>query len=213
MSPGERTCPNCGNEAGPGVTGPRSAKPGPLPKPELSQARDEEIELELSEVTSERPIPKAAPTAKPKKKNPAPMRKRGPSPAFALDANGVRSLLAEQPGALEPGLVAYYQDGKPVGAGYSTPVGDIDLLATAKSGDLVVVSVMEKSQGEELVAEVLKRLGWVRKHLSEADGVKVRGYVLCDEPPENLSYTAAAVADTVAFKTYKVAVSFDDVEI
>ena len=41
----------------------------------------------------------------------------------------------------------------------------------------------------------------------------VRGIVLCEEPPENLSYTAAAVADTVAFKTYRLALSFDDIEI
>ncbi len=72
--------------------------------------------------------------------------------------------------------------------------------------------ISEKNQGDELVAEVLKRVGWIRKHLGEKDQ-RVRGIVLCEDPPENLSYTAAAVADTVSFKTYRVALTFEDLKI
>ncbi|MCH8132763.1 MAG: DUF91 domain-containing protein [Myxococcales bacterium] len=135
------------------------------------------------------------------------------TPFFAPDPAGLRTLLIEQPDALEPGLNLYCNDdGTPVGADYSTGVGDIDLLATDSEGGLVVVMISEKNQGDELVAEVLKRVGWVRKHLGEEDQ-RVRGIVLCEDPPENLSYAAAAVADTVSFKTYRVALTFEDLEV
>jgi hypothetical protein len=218
LGPGERHCPNCGNDAGPGVTAPRS-KPGPLPASDLSKStdpNDDDMELELNEVSGEVSVPPSPPprtAPKAQKRAPAAKSSRPAAPPLTLDAAGLRALLFEQPGALEKGLCVYREGGKAVGAGYSSPVGEIDLLATDASGDIVVVTVMEKNRGEELLAEVLKRLGWARKHLAEAEGKKVRGIVLCGEVPEDLSYTAAAVADTVAFKTYRLALSFDDVEI
>jgi hypothetical protein len=97
--------------------------------------------------------------------------------------------------------------------GYATGVGAIDLLATDGRGNLVAVIVSEKGRGEEdLVAEVLQRIGWLRKHLCEARQ-QVRAIVLVEEPPASLPYAAAAVADTVSFKTFRVALVFEDVEL
>ncbi len=89
---------------------------------------------------------------------------------------------------------------------------DGSLLATSEAGELVVVMISEEQDGEELIAEVLQRIGWVRKHVCDEEN-RVRGIVLCEQAPESLSYTAAAVADTVQFKTYRVALSFEDLEI
>ncbi|MDZ4340133.1 MAG: hypothetical protein U1B94_07960 [candidate division NC10 bacterium] len=134
------------------------------------------------------------------------------SPVFRLDPPGLRELLATQPEMLEPGLKPITdKSGKPVGAGFSTAVGTIDLLAWDKSGAFVVVMVAEPGQGEELVRDTLQRVGWVRKHLGNAKQ-PVRGIVLIEGVPEKLSYAAAAVADTLAFKTYRMAVRFEDVE-
>jgi RecB family endonuclease NucS len=215
MSPGDRHCPNCGNDAGLGSTAPGTSKPGPLPSAGLSRANepDDDIELELDEVSGDASLDKPKPTVR--TATPAP-RKSEPAHAgspFSIDGTGLRGLLAEQPGALEKGLRVFREDGKAVGAGYKSPVGEIDLLATDSSGNIVVVCVMEKTQSDELLADVLKRLGWARKHLASGGGKRVRGIVLCAEAPEDLSYTAAAVADTVSFKTYRLALSFDDVEI
>jgi hypothetical protein len=136
-----------------------------------------------------------------------------PLPVFALDAAGLRKLLARQPELLEPGLSVFTDErGMPVGAGYSTRVGDIDLLARDKSGAFVVVRVADREGGEELVAETLQRIGWVRKHLGKGKQ-KTRGIVLVEQAPENLSYTAAGVVGTITFKTYRIAVTFQDVEI
>ncbi len=221
MSPGERTCPNCGNDAGPGASFSRKPKTRALPKRKLPQRNTptDEIELELNEVTNEPPgsTPPPRPAAGgAAKRKAAPKRKpsAGSAPLFEPDPDGLRILLGEQPQALEEGLTVFRdRDGDTVGSAFASPVGRIDLLAKDAEGDLVVVTIMEKGRGDELVAEMLKRLGWVRKHLAEADGLRVRGIVLCDEPPDDLSYTAAAVADTVTFKTYRVALTFDDIEI
>jgi hypothetical protein len=230
LGPGERTCPNCGNDAGPEATMARASRPTPLPSPGLSTAKDPdeeiEVELELNEVTGELPAepkpaePKPAepkPAAKPKTapatSQAAAQKPSGSAPLFAPDPAGLRALLVEQPEALEEGLGVFRNDdGIPAGAEYSTGVGDIDLLATDARGDLVVVMISEKGQGEELVAEVLQRVGWVRKHLGE-DGKKVSGIVLCEEPPESLSHAAAAVSDTIRFKTYRVALTFEDLDV
>jgi RecB family endonuclease NucS len=136
-----------------------------------------------------------------------------PLPVFALDPPGLRKLLGRQPELLEPGL-SVFTDGRgiPVGAGYSTRVGEIDLLARDTSGALVVVRVADREGGEELVAETLQRIGWVRKHLGKGKQ-KTRGIILVEHAPENLSYTAAGVAGMITFKTYRIAVTFQDVEI
>jgi hypothetical protein len=131
-----------------------------------------------------------------------------------MGPEGLRSLLADQPELLEPGLRVFRDDaGAPAGVGYATGVGAIDLLATDGRGNLVAVIVSEKGRGEEdLVAEVLQRIGWLRKHLCEARQ-QVRAIVLVEEPPASLPYAAAAVADTVSFKTFRVALVFEDVEL
>jgi RecB family endonuclease NucS len=136
-----------------------------------------------------------------------------PIPVFGLDPPGLRKLLGRQPELLEPGLSVFTDEkGRPVGAGYSTRVGEIDVLARDTSGALVVVRVADWEGGEELVAETLERIGWVRKHLGK-NKQKTRGIVLVEQAPENLSYTAAGVAGTITFKTYRIAVTFEDVEI
>jgi hypothetical protein len=220
LGPGDQTCPNCGNEAPAEPAFSRSKVPPGLPSADLSTAKDrdreEDVELELDDVTAEVPLEEAPPPparARTTGKKPSARKNTAEgAPLFAPDAAGLRALLAEQPGALETGLGVFRaEDGAPVGVGYSSGVGDIDLLATDASGDLVVVMISEKGQGEELVAEVLQRVGWVRKHMGGGDK-KVRGIVLCEEAPESLSYTAAAVADTVSFKTYRVALAFEDLE-
>jgi hypothetical protein len=202
---------------------------------------EDEVELELDEVTGDpvparspatsvppptptptpTPTPSAArpsrPTPKPPRGESKPVRRKpaGAAPLFSPDAASMRALLSEQPEMLEPGLRVFANDeGVAVGAGYATDVGTIDLLATDRRGDLVVVMISEKeeTEGEDLVSEVLRRLGWVRKHLGGGKK-KVRGIVLCVDVPEDLSYAAAAVIDTVAFKTYRVALTFEDLEV
>jgi hypothetical protein len=205
ISPGERTCPNCGADVR-GVSGnhpaPRRSR---LPPSPLATTHPE-AELELDEVagtsqggSSGPATPKAIP---------------GRSATPGMGPAGLRALLADQPELLEPGLRVYRDEsGAAVGVDYTTGVGSVDLLAHDVRGNLVAVVVAEKGQGEEeLVAEVLQRVGWLRKHLCDPHQ-QVRAIVLVEEPPASLPYAAAAVADTVAFKTFRMALLFEDVEL
>jgi hypothetical protein len=188
-----------------------------LPSADLSTARAEaEDELvELNELSGELPKVEPAPrrsqqAAALQTVTPKP---RVAKPLVAPDASGLRRMLAEDPSALEAGLAVYCDaEGTPLGAGYTSGVGEIDLLAKDPDGELVVVMISDEQQGEALVAEVLQRIGWVRKHVAAGKN-RVRGIVLCEHAPEGLSYTAAAVADTVRFKSYRIALSFEDLEI
>jgi hypothetical protein len=129
---------------------------------------------------------------------------------FRLDPQDVLRQLIDQPGLIEEGLEIYTKDGKSVGAGFPTAVGDIDLLARDDSGAWVVVAVAEPERGKEIVGDLLQRIGWVRRHLGQS-GEEVRGIVLLDNLPDDLGYTAAAVADTVEFKLYQLALTFEPV--
>jgi predicted nucleic acid-binding Zn-ribbon protein len=128
------------------------------------------------------------------------------------DAEGLRGMLAEQPDLLEPGLSIYTSEkGTPQGIGYTSAVGEIDLLAWDAQGGLVVVMVAGRDVGTDLISGMLQRIGWVSKHLS-GKAQRVRGIVLLEEVDESIAYAAAAVGDTLSFKTWQVALTFDDVE-
>ena len=149
----------------------------------------------------------------PKKKPATPSRKTSADSLDRPDPDAVRALLAENPALLEDGMSVFCgAGGKAVGASYSTEVGVIDLLATDAKGGLVVIMIAEKGQAEELIPEVLKRIGWVGKHLAKGKN-KVRAIVLVEEAPESLNYAAAAVSGTVSFKTYQVSLCFQDLEV
>jgi hypothetical protein len=227
LDEGERTCPACGHvmkgagrekdrEASRGRGGSVAEGAEGGGKESTGREADAEREEKGDRGRAAGKVPEAPPKvseAPPQVPEAAPKVSEAPSPVFALDAAGLRRLLARQPDLLEAGLGVFADDkGKPVGVGYATPVGDIDLLARDGSGILVVVRVADRGVGEELIAETLQRIGWVRKHLGKGKQ-KVRGIVLVEHAPDNLSYTASAVAGTITFKTYRVAVAFDDVEM
>lgn len=217
---GHKSCPHCGAEIRNATGGSGASRATVLPAPELSTARDDTDEVVDLDETADEEAPTPAPRRK-SKKPAAPRKPAAPSkpepeatPMIATDAEGLRAMLVESPELLEPGLEIYRDaEGTPLGAGYASGVGDIDLLARGTNKDLVVVMISDAGDdGEGLVAEVLQRIGWVRKHVA-TEKETVRGIVVCEQAPESLTYTAAAVADTVRFKTFRVALTFSDLEL
>lgn len=239
IAPGAGHCPNCGTAAKRAAKSDpdANAKPAPLPlarpvdlddeieipeleetKPEVpadepsprrveSSARDEEIELD--EPAPVKPVPSAKPTPAAKA---VPAARTAPAPGAAPEDSMLRTMLRDHPGSLESGLEVHCDDGgAPIGVDFSTDVGTIDLLARDGSGAFVVVMIAEADHGEAAIREILQRVGWVRRHLAEDH--RVRGTVLLDREPDDLSYLAAAVADTVSFKTYRIALAFDDLTV
>ena len=220
LDEGVLNCPNCGHAVdakggGAKQKGAEAVKPATPPPPGSVVDVEVDVEEELAEPDAESDVAVDLDLGIEEEVEQG-FRPRGSvvsTPIFTLDAAGLRKMLARQPELLEPGLnIVTDEKGRPVGSGYATEVGTIDLLARDVRGTLVVVTVAESAQGEEIVAEMLQRIGWVRKNLGKGKR-KVRGIVVMEQVPKNLSYAAAAVADTIAFKTYWVALTFGDVEI
>ena len=125
----------------------------------------------------------------------------------------IRRMLVEDPELIEEGLRVYTDDkGAAVGVGFSTPVGTIDLLARDANESLVIVLVADLGREAELAAQILQCMGWVGKHLVRAKHT-VRGMILASEVPESLLYAAAALPDSVAIVTYRMALTFEPVEV
>jgi len=202
-SPGQRKCPNCGRALAP----PSSSQTDTSAMLARRTESQTDTEIDLEEPAPPRPTSGAGSSG-----SASSSRSGSTGQSLTPDPVSIRRLLAEDPGLLERNLsVLADQKGTPIGMDYTTEVGDIDLLARDAGGSLVVVMVSKGGAGTDMIAEILQRIGWVRKHLAKVkEGV--RGIVLMESAPKDLSYTAAAVADTVSFKTYKMSLSFDDVE-
>ena len=225
---GLRACPSCGRRAADfatdaGSTGPgfSAGTTGPLPPAEpLDDGMETEVGFDLEPEAHERveahrsPRRAKRPVSRSRKPDTPSLvgRVREPGPSvLALEASQVRTLVVEQPGLLEKGLCIHSDaEGHPAGVDYQTPVGGIDLLACDEQGDFVVVMVPSPAEVDDIVPEILQRIGWVRRHL--ADGADVRGIVVLRQLPEALAYAAAGVAGTVRFKAFRVALSFHDIK-
>jgi len=213
---GQQSCPACGRTArssAGGSTASREKASDPLPLTErLVKSPSKDAEASSPGVARKSPKPRKAKFRAERPATAASKPDVGPS-LFSVNPAELRTLLIDQPELLEPGLCLLSGDsGQSVGARYATDVGEIDLLAVDERGDYVVVMVAERDPGTELIGDLLQRVGWVRKHLIK-DGSEVRAIVLTEPLSDEVRYSAAAVAGTVDFKTYRVALTFDDLEI
>lgn len=121
----------------------------------------------------------------------------------------LKETLAACPELLEPGLRLAMEPAKSVS--YQTKVGEIDLLLVDEKDCLIVLMIPESTCMTEALGEILPRMGWVVRHI--ADGYSsVRGIVLLGRVPGEIDYAAAAVADSVSFRTYRMALRFDSLE-
>lgn len=132
---------------------------------------------------------------------------------LSLGAEQLRHMIGEQPDLIEPGLRVLGEEGRrQLGVVGGAELGDLDLLARSDSGDWVVVMVAEGSPQPAVVSDVLRCVGWVRKHLCEAEDT-ARAIVLVEGMNEELGYAASAVGDAISFRTWRVSVAFDPVEV
>jgi uncharacterized Zn finger protein (UPF0148 family) len=206
---GTLLCPSCGRRASDhsADAGSSGSAATPLPPSPTEPEELEEIDLELDEDDVVR-------HARPKAPSPPPSAPtvQAPTVQAPVDMVQVRSMLAEQPGLLEKGLGLHADDeGDPLGIDFPTPVGSIDLLARDRKGGFVVVHVPAPDEVGDSVSGMLRRMGWVRKHLA-GSSEEVRGIVVVNQLPEELAYAAAGVGGAVAFKGVQLALTFHDLE-
>ncbi len=74
------------------------------------------------------------------------------------------------------------------GQQYHTGIGSIDILAVEpKSSSFVVIELKKGRPSDQVVGQILRYMGWVKKNLCK-DGQAVRGLVICRDSDVRLSY-------------------------
>jgi len=89
------------------------------------------------------------------------------------------------------------------GQQYTTDIGSIDILAVEpKSKSFVVLELKKGRPSDQVVGQVLRYMGWVKKNLCAA-GQGVKGIVICRESDPKLSYVLE-VTSNVEVQYYNV---------
>ena len=199
---------------------------------ELDEVVDEDVTVVAEASASPKQSPRAHREARQQRTRPgkravaAP--KRAPKPSRPARSTGgdatisgvtpsideVKGLVAQQPELLEAGLRLHSIDGHAAGEPFPTDVGDVDLLALDDAGGLVAIMVATSADAvsKQIVGETLQRVGWLSRHAAD-EGQEVRAIVLVDALPEEVEYAAAAVGDAIDFKTWRVSVRFDSLDL
>jgi RecB family endonuclease NucS len=95
---------------------------------------------------------------------------------------------------LEPGLVLYSKDGMHGQQLDTSVVGRLDLLASDKDGNLVVIELKVGRADDRAIAQTMRYMGWVQRELSE--GKTVRGILVAREFSEGSKFAAVALPGT-----------------
>lgn len=74
------------------------------------------------------------------------------------------------------------------GQQYATDIGPIDILAVEQgSRSFVVIELKKGRPSDQVVGQILRYMGWVKKNLC-SNGQGVKGLVICRDPDSKLSY-------------------------
>jgi hypothetical protein len=71
-----------------------------------------------------------------------------------------------------------------------TDVGRLDLLCSNE--DYVVVELKKSKAGSSIIDQISRYMGWVKKHIAEKEGRRVRGIIVVGKKDSYLEYAAAA---------------------
>lgn len=107
-------------------------------------------------------------------------------------------------------LSIYKDTDKNDGQQYATDIGLIDILAVEKkSRSFVVIELKKGRPSDQVVGQVLRYMGWVRKNLC-TNGQPVKGLVICREPDPKLSY-AIDMTNNIDVRYYEVSFKLKEV--
>jgi restriction system protein len=102
-----------------------------------------------------------------------------------------------------------YEDAEGVrGQQYPTDVGPIDILALeVDSNSLVVIELKRGRTSDQVVAQILRYMGWVKKNLCK-EGQLVKGVVICRDSDAKLSYALETIRGAVGIEIKYYGVKF-----
>lgn len=100
------------------------------------------------------------------------------------------------------------EDGDIVGQQYLTKVGIIDLLAKSKDDkEWLVIELKKGRPSDKVVGQLLRYLGWIKKHKAEKDQ-NIRGLIIAKEEDEKLKYALETI-DNIKLATYSINFKLD----
>ncbi len=94
---------------------------------------------------------------------------------------------------------------------YTEDAGYIDILAKDKKGNFVVFELKKGRKNDEVIGQVLRYVGWVRKNLA-AKGEEVRGVIVVGAKDTKLEYALQEISNKVSVKLYKISFRLEDYE-
>ncbi len=108
------------------------------------------------------------------------------------------------------GRLKIYEDAEGLdGQQYATDIGAIDILAVElASNSFVVIELKKGRPSDQVVGQILRYMGWVKKNLC-SDGQAVKCLVICRDPDPKLSY-ALAMTNNVDVRYYSISFMLKD---
>lgn len=92
---------------------------------------------------------------------------------------------------------------------YTEDAGYIDILAKDKKGNFVVFELKKGRKNDEVIGQILRYIGWVRKNLTKK-GEDIRGIIVVGAKDQKLEYALQEISDKVSVKLYKISFRLDD---
>jgi len=92
---------------------------------------------------------------------------------------------------------------------YTGDVGYIDILATDKAGNFIVMELKKGRKNDEVIGQVLRYVGWVRDNLAK-NGQDVKGFIIVRDRDPKLEYALKEVSDKVLAKRYSISFKLID---
>jgi len=94
---------------------------------------------------------------------------------------------------------------------YTEDAGYIDLLAKDEKGNFVVFELKKGRKNDEVIGQVLRYVGWVRRNLAK-NGEGVRGVIIVGDKNKKLEYALQEISDKVSVKLYKISFKLNNYE-
>jgi len=101
------------------------------------------------------------------------------------------------------------EDGDPIGQQFDTKeIGRIDLLCkNKKTGDYVVIELKKGRESDKVVGQILRYIGWVKKHKADPENKGVYGIVITYEDDPKLKYSLEPIKNLIQLKFYKISIT------
>jgi len=130
-----------------------------------------------------------------------------PEAVISLERD-LEEYIIENLNQIESGLKLYSKEGI-TGRQFNTDVGRIDILATDKNDNFVVIELKAGAANYPVVGQILGYISWVRQNI--AKDKEVKGIIIAHNFERRLRFASSETAN-VSLKTYEVNFTFKDVQ-